>query len=394
MGQYYAYPKPSPPQYGCFWYYMIQKKIPYDILLYWNNPRQYDCDCRKIGFCPAGPPPHPPIMEFVISSNPQHADEIPDDGPQPVENDDWDDGFDYDLKANQEFGKNNRKRSAAYQSYLDAAADAFYKLPLEKQEDLIKKYSNPAGFSVSEDDNHVGPRSTSLNTNTNTNGSYVERSANTTGWTDNEINQQLALSTFLGDPSSTPNLFKPVSLLGGEYIIVCTAQAFRTLEKRQLVVTNITLSSPINGDNNSITGHEQDYLALDRVLSKPWGLGHRRLPPWMVGRPPGKDVEVNRICETVWNNAIDNVKQTNITKRFIGSIDQVINSLEAVSWASEHSNITHQPDTLKQLAPLLGNLDWQDDTARAVLGDAYPETIVGLSYLTVSMYAAPGLLTL
>lgn len=84
--------KPSSAPSGC-WFIYPDRDLDFDPLrvtasFFWHSTKVMDCDCRDIGLCPAGPPPHPPITEFLTDEQRAYlGDSLPEPTERVVE--DW-----------------------------------------------------------------------------------------------------------------------------------------------------------------------------------------------------------------------------------------------------------------------------------------------------------------
>lgn len=459
------------PQPGCFFNHVPQPKADWYSnfpVKYFETIRDYDCDCRMIGQCPAGPPPHPPVQEFLRSAGLENAEQLPRE-PEKIYQSDWSDGR-YDPHRRRSLanigGPNDPLGS---KPFLQAAVEAFYDLPAWKQEQLLKKWlgtdmlagenplnttgrlnrhrgGNPSYVVVNlvnttnspnETDGKLKNTTPSFQNGTqkqeliDTNPSHKPEarqlvdpisSPNTTNrkkelinhmhsfkpnttsnhtnnTTTNNIpnpksreliefsqNPSFLLSTFLANPSfvpSTPSLY--ITLINR-----CTTIAM-TKAKHELIASSI-LELPTDPKHTNM----RDFFAT--LVQEPWQF---RAPTKL---PPGHDVinfrgnsvkATDEICESVIEQATSTIKDDHGKEIYLNDVVDILDALSAAVLESETKKVPLQPEVEKKIAPLVtGQFELDEEELKEYFGETWPVYAVAFGFFTLSVNAAPELVTL
>lgn len=411
---------------GCFYSMDINYNIFQGLILLPIQGRKYDCDCRFTGVCPAGPPPLPPLEQFMnrntsteIYADCELSDEFPPSGKRPNGWEvhrgwsdqpalwdpyypDWLDDVAEDERRQQEVeekktGDKIKRDAFVFDSIEEktrwAIGNVFKNLPKPKREALLRQFESlfePDGETVDE---------------------TIVKAANGKSHLPTSVAGDLAfgLSILLAEPDKhakrVVSTFPPTTV---KVLLRCTDHAMRYgLQRIQEPSTESQIAKRSDerrkfdhSNGSSVPEVEFIYQLAGRYLAHTtdaiwqWEgeMDDKRgianfLDSSSSYYPPSHPMDL--ICTTVHHDAVQNAKQGR-GDRYVASYPEAMMSLNRQSWS---------PSNHKLLNPLMANdrdwthLNFTEANMRETLGGAFPAVVVAINFLTLSLHAsAAGLL--
>lgn len=103
----------------------------------------------------------------------------------------------------------------------------------------------------------------------------------------------------------------------------------------------------------------------------------------------------DKICEAVIEQATSAIKDDHGKEIYMNDVVDILDALSAAVWESETKKVPLQPEVKKKIAPLVtGQFELDEEELKAYFGETWPVYAVAFGFFTMSVNAAPELVTL
>ena len=388
MGGIGSKPKSSPPE-GCYFTQDDTSIPPIGFINWLNFGRAVDCDCRSIDACPAAPPPHPPLEQFLRRSTPAdlYAECKFNDGPrqrtfttggwhivggwdQEEKKDEFPDLFKEPHDKREDEWKSLTQRSV--QRYETLALAAYRSMPRRKREALRR---------------HFADRMPSY---------FQHESSNTVGGIDDVV----MLSILLGEPDKWANrVMRHLPEHRVETLLVCAEYAVSRGHDR---ISAVLAARDAAGRGwlrkiglRSLTVDEPAYMqqaAKNFLQSLPHlkgGLTTRVVNNEAPSTSHSNDR--NGTCALVYQRALTNFDTATPAGQYVAGYVEIMSALNRQGHEGNNSRLL---EALRHPSPPNWRMDWAEENMRNIYGAEFPAVAVGMNFMALSLHASSqGLLT-